>query len=91
MNRIEKMKKFFRENEDVLYIVALCTVSLAGTGVALKALNKQEDAILTLVESLKNSYPTAVQAKTNDDGVLQIKVTQKNGFWSIWDMPPEEK
>lgn len=91
MNRIEKMKKFYRDNEDSLCLITLAVVSVAGSVVALKAINQQEDTILTLADGLKNSYPSAVQAKTNDDGVLQIKVTQKNGFWSIWNMPPEKK
>jgi hypothetical protein len=91
MNRIEKMKKFYRENEDSLYLIALGAVSVVGSMVALTALNKDAKIIADLVKAVQDKDIAAVNTRTNDDGVFQVKVTHKNGSYSVWDKKPEEK
>ena len=47
MTTKEKMKKFFKDNQDLLEVLGLCAVSIGGSIVALKALNQNADTIFS--------------------------------------------
>ncbi len=91
MTTKEKMKKFFKDNQDLLEVLGLCAVSIGGSIVALKALNQNADTIAALVQGIQDKDVSAVTSRTYDDGGLQIKVSHKNGSYSTWELDPPAK